>query len=147
MGEIYKQIKVKYTDKGRLHPLKVVQGSDWIDLYTEDDEMLTIGSCKVISLGVSIELPDKYEAIIAARSSTFKNWGIIIPNGIGIIDNSYNGNDDVWHFLAFATRDVVIPAGTRLCQFRILRNQPSIEIKAVLSLSNENRGGFGSTGV
>lgn len=147
MNETAKLIKVKYTAKGIKHPLKVVQGSDWIDLYTENEEMLTIGSYKPISLGVSIELPQKYEAIIAARSSTFKNWGIIIPNGIGIIDNSYNGNDDVWHFLAFATRDVVIPAGTRLCQFRILRNQPAIEIKSVLSLYNENRGGFGSTGI
>lgn len=146
MAEICKELKVKYTSEGRHYPLRIVDGSDWIDLYTEKEEMLTIGSYKAISLGVAIELPDKYEAIIAARSSTFKNWGIIIPNGIGIIDNAYCGNNDVWHFLAFATRDVVIPAGTRLCQFRILRNQPNCEITVVQHLDGKNRGGFGSTG-
>lgn len=147
MSETFKEIKVKYTGEGRHFPLKVVPGSDWIDLYTEHNEMLTIGAYKAISLGVAIELPKNYEAIIAARSSTYKNWGIIIPNGIGIIDNAYCGNEDVWHLLVLATRDVIIPAGTRLCQFRILRNQPVVDFTIVDNLSGENRGGFGSTGI
>lgn len=63
-----------------------------------------------------------------------------------IIDSSYCGNDDLWMFPALAMRDVTIPAGTRICQFRIQEKQPKLEFIEVDDLHNENRNGLGSTG-
>ena len=93
-----------------------------------------------------MQLPDGYEAIIAPRSSTFKKWGIIQANGIGIIDNSYCGDDDIWMMPVWSTREIHIPAGTRIAQFRIQKKQPVINFISVDSLGTKNRGGFGSTG-
>ena len=104
------------------------------------------GDFKYLSMGISIELPQGYEAIMAPRSSTFKRWGIIQTNSIGVIDNSYNGDNDIWMMPAYATRDVRIPAGTRLCQFRIQKKQPMLEFISVDSLGNEDRNGLGSSG-
>ena len=97
-------------------------------------------------MGVSIELPEGYEAIMAPRSSTFKRWGIIQTNSIGVIDNSYCGDDDIWMMPVYATRDVEIPAGTRICQFRIQKKQPDLAFVFTHSLGNENRSGLGSSG-
>ena len=104
------------------------------------------GEFKLISQGISVQLPKDYEAIIAPRSSTFKHWGLIQTNGIGIIDNSYCGDDDIWLFPALATRDIKIPAGSRICQFRIQKKQPKMVFQSVDSLGNENRNGIGSSG-
>lgn len=104
------------------------------------------GEFKYLSMGISMELPKGYEAIMAPRSSTFKRWGIIQTNSIGVIDNSYCGDNDIWMMPAYATRRVEIPAGTRLCQFRIQKKQPDLAFLSVDSLGNENRNGLGSTG-
>lgn len=127
--------KLEITDKG-----------DWIDLYCAETVYLTKRSFALISLGVSMRLPQGYEAIIAPRSSTFKKYGILQANSIGIIDNSYCGDDDIWRFAAYATRNVEIKEGTRICQFRVQEKQPHINFISVDSLGTENRGGFGSTG-
>jgi dUTP pyrophosphatase len=94
-----------------------------------------------------MELPEGYEAIVAARSSSFEKWGFIPVNGIGIIDNNYNGNNDVWNLLVYATRDAIIEKDERIAQFRILKNQPVISFSEVEDLGHEDRGGIGSTGV
>lgn len=99
-----------------------------------------------ISLGVAMELPKGYEAIIAPRSSTFKRYGLLQNNSVGVVDASFNGPNDIWCFPAYATRDITIPRDTRICQFRIQEEQPEIEFITVDRLNNENRGGFGSTG-
>ena len=91
-------------------------------------------------------LPDEYEAHVLPRSSTFKNYGVICPNSMGVIDNSYSGDGDEWHFLVYATRDTKIMKNDRVCQFRIVRNQPSIRFVFVEKLRNISRGGIGSTG-
>ena len=104
------------------------------------------GELRYIDLGVSMELPSGYEAHVVPRSSTPKNFGIICANSIGIIDNSFNGDDDIWKFPAYAIKDTVIKEGDRICQFRIVKNQKQIEFKEVETLGNENRGGYGSTG-
>ena len=93
-----------------------------------------------------MQLPEGYEAYISSRSSTFSKWGIMIPNGLGIIDNSYNGDDDIWRYPALAFRDTKIHKGDRICQFRIAKKQPELEFLTVETLGNKNRGGFGSTG-
>lgn len=123
------------------------QNGDWIDLYTAEEVMLRPGDFKVISLGVSMELPRGYEAHILPRSSTFKRWGILMANGMGIVDNSYCGDEDVWGFPAYATRTVTIPKGTRICQFRLERVSEPVEFEEVEMLGNADRGGFGSTGL
>ena len=141
-----KEIKIKYfTDQ--IEPLTYIEGkSDWIDLRAADDVALKKGEFKLIPLGVAMELPKRYEAHIVPRSSTFKNYGVIQTNGVGIIDESYCGDDDQWMMPVYATRDVVIHKNDRICQFRIYKNQPRISFERLFHLSNKNRGGFGSTG-
>lgn len=137
-------IQIKYLpDSPRLEKLEV---GDWIDLYTYEDVVLFKGDSKIVSLGVCMKLPKGYEAIVAPRSSTFKRWGVIQTNGIGVIDNQFCGDDDIWGMPLYATRDVTIPKGTRLCQFRIQERQPDILFKEVDFLNDKSRGGFGSTG-
>lgn len=138
-------IKVRYADNELIRLEKIVKG-DWIDLRSAEDVELKSGEYKLISLGVAIELPQGYEAHVVPRSSTFKNFGIIQANSVGIIDNSYCGNNDIWHFPAIALRDTIIHKNDRICQFRIVQNQPQLNIVEVDNLDNENRGGIGSTG-
>ena len=107
---------------------------------------LKAGDFALINMGISVQLPRGYEMIIAARSSTFKNFGLIQTNAIGVVDESYCGDDDIIMMPVYATRDTQVHVNDRLCQFRILRHQPEIVFEEVDSLENESRGGFGSTG-
>ena len=140
------EIKIKYH--ADIEHIKKIEQGDWIDLRSAEDVKLEFGQFKIISLGVSMKLPDGYEAHVAPRSSTFKNFGVILVNGIGIIDNSYCGNDDIWMFPALCLKQegTVIHKGDRICQFRIAKKQPEIEFTEVENLDEKNRGGIGSTG-
>lgn len=138
-------LKVKYHDPD-LPKLAEIEKGDWIDLRSAERVCLFKGDFRTIKLGVSIELPEGYEALLVPRSSTFKNWGIIQTNGIGIIDESYCGDDDVWMMPVYATREAIIEKGDRICQFRIIKHQPDIDINEVESLGNDSRGGFGTSG-
>lgn len=93
-----------------------------------------------------MKLPKCYEAYVVPRSSTFKNYGIIQTNSIGIIDNSYCGDNDIWMMPVYATRKTIIHKNDRICQFRIMKHQPTIKFDEVEHLEGEERGGFGSTG-
>ena len=93
-----------------------------------------------------MELPKGYEAYIVPRSSTFKTWGILQTNSIGIIDESYCGDNDIWKMPVYATRDTMIHKNNRICQFRIEEHQPTIMFEEVENLEGEERGGFGSSG-
>lgn len=160
---------------------EIIKKGDWVDLYTEEDVNMAgpfaetlhkrksgdvvlksrdvIFDNKMISLGVAMQLPKGFEAVVLPRSSTYKKYGIILANSQGVIDNSYCGNEDKWYFPAIALRKTSIPAGTRIAQFRIQLSQKAtfwqkikwlfsskIKLVKVESLSNKNRGGFGSTG-
>lgn len=138
-------ITIKYH--ADITPLEQKQGSDWIDLRAAEDVELFEGDFKLISLGVSMKLPEGYEAHIVPRSSTFKNFGILQTNHMGVIDESYCGNEDIWKFPAYAIRHTVIHKDDRICQFRIVEKQPKIEFNMVDKLDNVSRGGFGSTGI
>lgn len=138
-------IEVKYLPNA--HPLEQVEWGSWIDLYTYEDVALKQGDQKYISLGIAMKLPKGYEAILAPRSSTYKNWGLMQTNSIGVIDSTYCGDNDIWMFPAYASKNITIPAGTRLCQFRIQKEQPKINFESVDSLGTEDRGGLGSSGV
>ena len=139
------QIKIKYHNPNLTKIEKIANG-DWIDLRAAEDVSLKAGEFKLINLGVSMKLPDGYEAHIVPRSSTFKTWNIIQTNHMGVIDNSYSGDNDVWMFPALAMRDTEIKENDRICQFRIVEKQPSVEFVEVEKLGGEDRGGFGSTG-
>ena len=140
-------LKIRYLTDG-LPELRYVGGkSDWIDLYAAETVALSAGDFRLVRLGVAIALPDGYEAHIVPRSSTFRNYGVLQANSIGVVDNSYRGDDDEWMFPAYATRDVTIEKGARICQFRIMRNQPVLRFETVERLPDGNRGGFGSTGI
>lgn len=174
-------IKVK-LDKGAFFP-KELEVGDWYDLTTKEDVTIEGPEAKMlhrdrktgkiegtgkrdvsiysqlIDFGVAMKLPKGYEAHVLPRSSLFKNYGIILGNSMGMIDNSYQGNNDTWKFMAIALRKTFIPEGTRIAQFRIIPNQKATiwqklrwlfsgKPKFVLvdSLESENRGGIGSTG-
>ena len=137
-------IKILYhTD---ITPLEKTENADWVDLRVAEDVEMKAGEFKIISLGVSMKLPDGYEALVIPRSSTFKRWGIIQTNHCGLIDNSYCGDDDIWMFPALATRDVKIEKNSRICQFRIQKKMGNVNFEKVDTLNNKNRGGFGRSG-
>ena len=140
------KIRIKYfTDK--IEKLDYIDGkSDWNDLRASEEVELKAGEFKLIPLGVAMEIPKGYEGHLAPRSSTFKTWGLIQTNSIGVIDCSYCGDDDMWRMPVYATRDTVIHINDRIAQFRIIENQPKIVFEEVESLGNDSRGGFGSTG-
>ncbi|MCD8324798.1 MAG: deoxyuridine 5'-triphosphate nucleotidohydrolase [Clostridiales bacterium] len=139
-------IRIRYfSDK--IKRLEYIDGkSDWIDLRASETVELKAGEFRLIPLGGAMELPKGYEAHLVPRSSTFKNYGILQTNSCGIIDCSYCGDEDMWRMPVYATRDTVIRENDRICQFRIVENQPTIVFDEVESLNNASRGGFGSTG-
>lgn len=159
-----KELYIKYFSDD-IERIKKLDKGDWIDLRAAEDVEIEEGTQAMIPLGVAMELPAGYEAIVAPRSSTFKNYGIIQTNSIGIIDNSYNGDNDQWYISVFCLegrstkygkfskifgkrkRFTKINKGDRIAQFRILGNMPKLFIKEVDTLGDNDRGGFGSTGV
>ncbi|WP_313342795.1 dUTP diphosphatase [Lacrimispora sp.] len=139
-------IKIKYFTE-EIERLSYIGGkSDWIDLRAAKEVEMKAGEFKLIPLGIAMELPAGYEAHVVPRSSTFKNYGIIQTNSMGIIDETYCGDNDQWFFPAYALRDTVIHINDRICQFRIMEHQPAFEFMVVDMLTNEDRGGHGSTG-
>ena len=140
------KIKIHYfsPDAPRL---KVTAKGDWIDLYVSETVTLHKGDFALVPLGVSMQLPEGWEARTVPRSSAFRRWGIVQPNSVGVIDNSYCGTNDEWKLPVYATRDTVIEKGDRICQFRVFEYQPPIEFEEADELSDVDRGGFGSTGV
>lgn len=139
-------IKIKYFSD-EIEKLAYIDGkSDWIDLRSSEEVTLKQGDFRLIKLGVGMKLPEGYEAHIVPRSSTFKNFGIIQTNHCGVIDGSYCGDNDQWMMPVLAVRDTVIHINDRICQFRIMKNQPQIQFEQVDNLEAKDRGGFGSTG-
>lgn len=140
------KIKIKYFSD-EIEKLKFIDGkSDWIDLRAAERVELKSGEYKLIKLGVGMELPKGYEALVVPRSSTFKNFGILQTNSMGVIDESYCGDNDEWRLPALAMRDTVIEVNDRICQFRIIKHQDALTFEEVKELNEVDRGGFGSTG-
>lgn len=140
------KIEIKYFT-GEIEKIAPIRQGDWIDLRAAAKVEMKKGDFTLIPLGVAMKLPRGYEAHVAPRSSTYKNFGIIQANSIGIIDNSYCGDNDQWFYPAIALRDTVINVNDRICQFRIVKVQPPVEFQIVEKLGDKDRGGFGSTGV
>ena len=147
------KIKIKYFDNAK--ELNMIEKGNWCDLYANKDMFIPEGEKMMIPLGVAMELPEGYEAHVVPRSSTFKTWGIIQTNHIGIIDNSYCGDNDQWFYPAYCLEPknfidnqygTLIRKGDKIAQFRIIEVQPKLEFEKVESLGNKDRGGFGSTG-
>ena len=140
------EIKIKYHNT-ELEKLRSLSVGDWIDLRAAERVELKAGEFRLISLGVSMKLPEGYEAHIAPRSSSFAKWGFLQVNSVGVVDNSYAGTNDIWKLPVYATRDAVIEVNDRICQFRIMERMPQIVFTEVDALDDADRGGFGSTGV
>jgi dUTP pyrophosphatase len=140
------KISLKYFVDG-LQPVEKIAKGDWIDLRAAEDIELKAGDFRYLRLGVGMILPEGYEAHVAPRSSTFKNFGVLVANSFGVIDSSYCGEEDEWRLPILAMRDTVIHKNDRICQFRIVEKQPEIEFEVVEHLRADSRGGFGSTGV
>lgn len=145
-GKHMQTIKIKYFSD-QIERLTYIAGkSDWIDLRAAEDITMKVGEFRLIPLGVAMELPAGYEAHIVPRSSTYKNFGIIQTNHQGVVDGSYCGDGDQWYMPAYALRDTSIARNDRICQFRIIENQPVINFEEVPQLLGKDRGGIGSTG-
>lgn len=140
-----KNILIKYHND-RIDKISKIEQGDWIDLRAAETVNLKAGEFKIISLGVSMKLPDGYEAHIVPRSSTFKKWGIIQTNSMGIVDNSYSGNNDILGMPVYALRDTVVHENDRICQFRIVKKMEDVEFEQTNTMPGTDRGGFGSTG-
>ena len=138
-------IKIKYFRD--IEPIQKFENGDWIDLRSGIDIDLKAGDQVLIPLGVGMILPEGYEAHIVPRSSTLEKFGIIQGNHMGIIDNSYSGDEDEWMMSVIAVSDTHISKNDRICQFRIMKKQPKLVFEQVVSLNAISRGGFGSTGV
>ena len=141
-----KTIKIKYfTDK--IEKLAYIGGkSDWVDLRSAEDVTLKKGEFKLIPLGIAMELPKGYEAHVVPRSSTYKNFGVIQTNHMGVIDETYCGDNDQWFMPVIAMRDTEIHVNDRICQFRIMEHQPELIFEETEVLGHADRGGHGSTG-
>ena len=140
-------IKIKYHSD-QIEKLDYIAGkSDWIDLRSAEDVTLEAGEFHLINLGVSVQLPEGYEMIIAPRSSTYKNFGLIQTNSIGVVDESYCGDNDILRMPVKADRHTEIHVNDRVCQFRIMKHQPTIVFEEVEHLEGQDRGGFGTTGI
>ena len=142
------KVEIKYFDKD-IMPLELIGGhkSNWVDLRSAEDVELKAGQYYLLRLGVGMKLPKGYEAYVAPRSSTAKNFGVVCANSFGIIDNAYCGNNDEWRFPVIAIRDTVIHKNDRICQFRIVESQPVLDFVEVDKLDEISRGGIGSTGI
>ncbi len=140
------EVLIKYFSD-RIDPVERISMGDWIDLRSAEDISLKAGEFAYIPLGVGMILPEGYEAQVAPRSSTFKNFGIIVPNSPGVIDGSFCGEEDQWRLPAYALRDTEIRVNARICQFRLVERQPEFEFVRVEHLKDRSRGGFGSTGI
>ena len=139
-------IRIRYHSD-EIKKLQYIDGkSDWIDLRSAEHVILKKGEFRLISLGVAMQLPEGYEAVIVPRSSTYLNFGIIQTNHMGVVDETYCGDDDVWMMPVLAVRDTEISVNDRICQFRIQKHQPAVSFEEVEHLGNENRGGVGGTG-
>lgn len=140
------KISIVYHNQ-ELERIRKISIGDWIDLRAAEKVELHQGEFRLISLGVSMKLPDGYEAHVVPRSSSFKNWGFLQTNSMGVIDNSYSGTNDIWKLPVYATRDAVIHVNDRICQFRIVKRMPELEFTEVQILDETDRGGFGATGI
>jgi dUTPase len=140
------KVYIKYFVKD-ITPVEKIEKGDWIDLRAAETVEMKAGDCGYIRLGVGMILPEGYEAHVAPRSSTFKNFGILVSNSFGIIDNSFCGEEDEWRLPVYAARDTLIRKNDRICQFRIEKRQPDIIFEEVDHLDDTDRGGFGSTGI
>lgn len=158
-------MKIRYRrlmngDGNVVDKIERLRQGDWLDLRTKERISVLSGEYHEIPLGIAVELPAGFEAVVVSRSSTYRKFGLLLANGQGVIDESYNGDTDEWHFLAICHKAVEIPANTRICQFRVQPNQfaspwqkikwlftRKIEFVEVGCLGNVSRGGLGSTGV
>lgn len=139
-------IQIKYHSK-EIEKLRYIDGkSDWIDLRAAENVSLKAGDFTLVSFGISIKIPEGYEAHVVPRSSTFKNFGILQANSYGVIDSSYCGENDIWRMPVYVVRDTKIHVNDRIAQFRIMENQPQIVFEEVERMEGKDRGGFGSTG-
>lgn len=140
--------------------LEIIEKGEWIDLSAPKNIILHRNCHSNLKLGISIKIPKGYEMIIAPRSSTFQKYKIIMTNGVGIIDSSYSGTNDVIRFPFYCFKDSIINKGDRVAQFRIQLSQKAtifqklkwlftqrIKFEYADKLDKIDRGGLGSTGV
>lgn len=139
------KILIKYHNKD-LKKIESIKVGDWIDLRAAENVKLKKGESRLVSLGVSMKLPEGYEAHVVPRSSAFKTWGVLQTNSMGVIDNSYCGTNDIWKMPVLATRDTEICVNDRICQFRIVQRMQDLIFIETENLDETDRGGFGSTG-
>ena len=146
-------IRIKYFEGAT--KLKKITKGNWIDVYANKDMFIEEGTRAMIPLGFALELPNGWEGHLAPRSSTFKTWGIIQTNSVGVVDDTYIGDNDQWHMPVYCLQGkdsvdgqlgTIIRKGDKIGQFRIMEVMPQIEFEEVDSFGNADRGMCGTTG-
>ena len=151
------KIRIKYFEGAT--KLKKISKGNWIDVYACKDIFVPLNERSMVPLGFALELPEGWEGHLAPRSSTFKTWGIIQTNSVGVVDDTYIGDNDQWHMPVYClqgkdiesengeeVKGTWIRKGDKIGQFRIMEVMPEIEFEEVESFGNKDRGGFGTTG-
>ena len=146
-------------------PLKINPLGNMIDVYANKDVFIPYMAQALVPLGFAMKLPLGHIAKLLPRSSTFKTWGVIQTNHVGIIDETYCGDNDEWMIPLQCTMPkqtikteinghkvtisgTWIKKGDKIAQFEIVRATPTSAYNfiPVEHLNYSNRGGFGSTG-
>ena len=146
-------IRIKYFEAAT--KLKKITKGNWIDVYARKDVFVPLGERAMIPLGFALELPKGWEGHLAPRSSTFKTWGLIQTNSVGVVDDTYIGDNDEWNMPVYCLKGhdskdgvagTLVKCGDKIGQFRIMEVMPELEFEEVESFGNMDRGGFGTTG-
>ena len=147
------KIRIKYFEGAT--KLKKITKGNWIDVYARKDVFVPLAERAMIPLGFALELPKGWEGHLAPRSSTFKTWGLIQTNSVGVVDDTYIGDNDEWNMPVYCLKGhdskdgvagTLVKCGDKIGQFRIMEVMPELEFEEVESFGNMDRGGFGTTG-
>ena len=147
------KIRIKYFEGAT--KLKKITKGNWIDVYARKDVFVPLAERAMIPLGFALELPKGWEGHLAPRSSTFKTWGLIQTNSVGVVDDTYIGDNDEWNMPVYCLKGhdskdgvagTLVKCGDKIGQFRIMEVMPELEFEEVESFGNVDRGGFGTTG-
>ena len=146
------------------------KGGNWLDTYisqigfvrrdlrrgefTFDDVIwddgdkfnILVGDIVVFKLGFALELPKGKELHLLPRSGTFRKYGLLLTNSMGIGDDTYIGDNDEYLAMMYATRNAVVEVGDRLIQIKIEDAMPQYNLVEVEYFGNDDRGGYGSSG-
>lgn len=141
------KVKIKRVDTSLPLPAYQTAGAVAFDLYSREDMIIKPKTIALVPTNIIVEVPKGYMLTVVTRSSTPKKKGLLVPHGIGIIDQDYHGAKDeiMLQMYNFTDQDATITRGERVGQAAFVRVDRG-EWEEVDEAKSDSRGGFGSTG-